>query len=257
MKDELEMEVLRHIAETATDRRLHFIADHFSGEHHGHKLDRHTLTIWAWDWISRGLAYFDISQPASSNWKLCITERGRRYLDDGIGNIYNENVWHRTLIAKSDGISEVEMQYAKEAIVAFNKEMYLSCHVMIGVSSEAVIVRMASAMARCNFIEGREAIGKTLSNPRNGIRVIFDVIKPEIEKAKREIPGNLSDNIAIWFYSMYDAIRVNRNDAGHPKGANVGRDDCIMILTCFVTYMSKACKLIRHFEERADAQEVS
>jgi len=58
--------------------------------------------------------------------------------------------------------------------------------------------------------------------------------------------------MAIWLDSMFDVIRIDRNEAGHPKGNSVGRDDCIMTLRCFVTYMSKACGLIHHLEQQSE-----
>ncbi|MBT3191901.1 MAG: hypothetical protein HN341_05035 [Verrucomicrobia bacterium] len=132
--------------------------------------------------------------------------------------------------------------------MAFVNELHVSCHVMIGVASEAVIVRMAQAMARSTLIEGREPISKAVSNPRTSVRELFRKMRPELEKAKARIPGNLADNMSIWLDSMFDVIRVNRNEAGHPTGSDVGREESVMVLRCFVTYMSKACHLIRHLE---------
>ena len=74
---------------------------------------------------------------------------------------------------------------------------------------------------------------------------------PELEKAKAKIPGSLADNMSIWLDSMFDVIRVNRNEAGHPMGSNVGREESVMVLRCFVTYMSKACRLISYLEQHA------
>ncbi|EDL56280.1 hypothetical protein PM8797T_08089 [Gimesia maris DSM 8797] len=74
-------------------------------------------------------------------------------------------------------------------------------------------------------------------------------MRPELEKAKKRIPGNLADNMSIWLDSMFDVIRVNRNDAGHPTGSTLSKEDSIMVLRCFVTYMSKACRLINYWDE--------
>jgi hypothetical protein len=248
MKPEVELEVLRYIS-LGGDRRLWIIAQHFREKHPDYGLNEHSLMVMAWDWISRGLAYFDISQPATSNWDLCITEKGRRFIDDEEDNPYNDSIWYNGLVKKAEGLSDIEKQYAQEAINAFVHDLYVSCHILIGVASEAVIVRMAQAMARSLVIEGRESIKKAVNNPRISIRDLFNKIRPELEKAKHAIPGKLADNMSIWLDSMFDVIRVNRNEAGHPKGSSVGREESVMVLRCFVTYMSKACRLIRHLEE--------
>ena len=250
MNPELEIDVLRFIGQ-AHDRRLHFIARDFRERYPSYGLTKHSLMAMAWNWISRGLAYFDMSQPASSNWDLRLTERGRRYIDEEDENPYNDSIWYTSLIKKAEGLSEVEKQYAQEAIQAFVNELYVSCHVMIGVASESVIVRMAKAMARSAVIEGRDSIHKSVSNPRMSIRELFNKMRPELEKAKTKIPGNIADNMSIWLDSMFDVIRVNRNEAGHPTGSNVGREESVMVLRCFVTYMSKACRLIGHLEQNA------
>ena len=250
MNPELEITLLRFVAQTH-DRRLYFIARDFRQRHPDCGLNQHDLMVMAWDWIARRLAYFDISQPATSNWDLRLTERGRRYIDEEEENPYNDSLWYASLVRKAEGLSDVEKQYAQEAIQAFVNELYISCHVMIGVASESVIVRMAQAMAGSALIEGREAIHTAVRNPRISVRELFNKMRPELEKAKSRIPGNLADNMSIWLDSMFDVIRVNRNEAGHPTGSNVGRDECVMVLRCFVTYMSKACRLICHLEQNA------
>jgi hypothetical protein len=253
MKPELEIVIMRFIKQTP-DQRLYFIKRDFLKRHPDCGLTQHDLMAMAWDWISRGLAYFDISQPAVSNWDLQLTERGIRYIDEEEENPYNDIIWYNSLIKKAPGLSDLEKQYAQEAIQAFVNELYLSCHVMIGAASEAVIVRMARAMSQSSLIEGRESLCKALSNPRISIRELFSKMRPELEKAKAEIPGSLADNMSIWLDSMFDVIRVNRNEAGHPMGSSVGREESVMVLRCFVTYMSKACRLISHLEQ--DAQPV-
>lgn len=248
MNPELELEVLRFLGQ-ARDRRLYFIARDFRERKPNSGLTQHGLMAKVWDWISRGLVYFDISQPATSNWDLCLTERGSRYIAEEEENPYNDSVWYACLIKNAQGLSEVAKQYAQEAIKSFANNLYISCHVMVGVASEFVIVRMAHAMAHSGLIEGRDLILKAVENPRLSIRELFNKMRPELEKAKGKIPGNLADNMSIWLDSMFDVIRVNRNEAGHPKGSNVGREESVMVLRCFVKYMSKACRLICHLEQ--------
>lgn len=251
MKPELEIELLRFIEKTS-DRRLYFIARDFNGKQSGDHVTRQNLMPMAWDWISRGLAYFDISQPSTSNWDLRLTEKGKRYIDEEDENPYNDNFWYASLLKKAVGISEIEKQYAQEAIKAFVNEMYVACHVMIGVSSESVILRMAQAMAKSDLFEGHETISKAVDNPRISIRELFNKMRPELDKAKKSIPGNLADNMSIWLDSMFDVIRVNRNDAGHPTGSTLSKEDSIMVLRCYVTYMSKACRLIHYLDETSN-----
>lgn len=249
MQPEIEIEVLRYLNQPNSDRRIYFISQHFRERHPEYNISQHIIMVMAWDWISRGLAYFDISQPAIANWDIRITQKGERFIEDSEENLYNDNIWYANLVRKADGLSEIEKQYAQESIKAFNNELYISCHVMIGVASEAIIIRMAKTMSQSQMIEGKENIEKAVNDPRMSIRELFNKMRPEIEKAKSRIPGNLADNMSIWLDSMFDVIRVNRNEAGHPKGASVGKEECIMILRCFVTYISKACRLINHFEK--------
>lgn len=251
MKQELEIEIMRFLNK-AHDRRLCVLTRDFLKRHPDCGLTQYSLMVMAWDWISRGLAYFDISQPATSNWDLELTERGIRYIDEEEENPYNDSIWYNSLIKKAPGLSDIEKQYAKEAIQAFVNELYLSCHVMIGVASESVIVRMARAMSQSSLIERRESLRNAVSNSRIGIRELFNKMRPELENAKAKIPGSLADNMPIWLDSMFDVIRVNRNEVGHPTGSSVGREESVMVLRCFVTYMSKACRLISCLEQDAE-----
>ncbi len=55
---------------------------------------------------------------------------------------------------------------------------------MIGAASEAVIVRMAKAMARSAVIEGNESILKAVNNTRLSIRELFNKMRPELRRRR-------------------------------------------------------------------------
>jgi len=45
--------------------------------------------------------------------------------------------------------------------------------------------------------------------------------------------------MALTFDSILDLLRIYRNDAGHPTGKQISRDDAFINLQMFVRYLQK------------------
>ncbi len=65
------------------------------------------------------------------------------------------------------------------------------------------------------------------------------------------MPGELADGMSLTLDSVLDVLRTYRNDADHPTGKRISRDDAFINLQMFVRYLQKLYAL-KNFFERDD-----
>jgi hypothetical protein len=78
------------------------------------------------------------------------------------------------------------------------------------------------------------------------------MIKPQFEELRKVIdndlrarlPRDLKEGLDVQLNAVFDFIRQQRNDAGHPKGKTVEREVAYANLAVFPTYVRKVCALI-------------
>ena len=78
------------------------------------------------------------------------------------------------------------------------------------------------------------------------------MIKPQFEELRKVIdsdlrarlPRDLKEGLDVQLNAVFDFIRQQRNDAGHPKGKTVEREVAYANLAVFPTYVRKVYALI-------------
>jgi hypothetical protein len=61
---------------------------------------------------------------------------------------------------------------------------------------------------------------------------------------KGRMPADLADGLDITLNAIFEMIRTQRNDSGHPTGKDVPRDQVYASLVVFPTYLKKVYDLI-------------
>jgi hypothetical protein len=68
-----------------------------------------------------------------------------------------------------------------------------------------------------------------------------------LEPRRHDLPVELSDNLALTFDGVLDLLRVARNDAGHPTGRYIDRQDAYVNLQLFGRFAERLEGLRLHF----------
>ena len=84
---------------------------------------------------------------------------------------------------------------------------------------------------------------------RNGFLKKFSEFRKRLMPEKGNLPPELADGLDIQVSAALDLLRVARNDAGHPKQAQVGRDDCFVNLRIFPRMAARMYTLKEFFEK--------
>ena len=156
-KDELQRLTLDLLSQGVDSRLGHgdfYLAEQIHQRAPGQDITRSDVQQTVWSLVSQGLAYIDFSQNAPENWKLCLTEAGHAAVRDEEFNPNDPAGYLARLVNQIPGISDDVRIYAKEALHAYNAQLYLSCSVMLGVASEAAFLELGAAFGQ--FLSGRE-----------------------------------------------------------------------------------------------------
>lgn len=204
------------------------------------ELDRRQMMEVLWQLLSQGLVFVHYEElpPYALSWIL--SERGRRVVeteadyepDDPEGYL-------KTLRIRIPDLDELVLLYAREALLAYEARCYLASTVMLGVASERAFQLLGESFAR--WLPGAEAenFRKAFDNPRNNYITKFGEFRKRIEPKKGDIPQEFADNMALNLDSILDLLRINRNEAGHPTGRRVDRDEAYINLQMFARYLQK------------------
>jgi len=203
-----------------------------------------------WLLISQGLAFIDFSQSAPENWELKLTRAGQQAAFDQGFNPDNAGQYLKKLQETIPELSPLVLRYTYEAVRSYVHRCYLASAVMLGVASEAAFFDLAEAFAGWLPENESSKFRKILDDPRKHYISKFEAFRKRIQSHKPELPHRLADNMALMMDSVLDLLRIYRNDAAHPTGKEIDRDDAYGNLQMFARYLKRMYDLKAFFEGR-------
>ncbi len=249
----LQTVLLKLLAKPDTDARLgggsHYSAESLRSQFPPSEqpTSREIMSV-VWSLVCQGLAYIDYSQSAPENWKLFLTDAGLAAAHDEAMNPDNSGDYLERLAAGVPEANPIFLQYAREAVVSYNSRCYLASAVMLGVASEAAFLEMARSFG--NWLpkgQGQKFL-EVIENPRSNYITKFVEFRKKVEPLKSNIPDELSDSMSLWLDSVLDLLRIYRNEAGHPTGKQLAREDAFINLQMFARYLQKLYALKAVFD---------
>lgn len=118
---------------------------------------------------------------------------------------------------------------------------------MLGVASEAAFLETAAAFSKWLPHTQSKNFTSILEGNSYYIRK-FDEFRKRLEPLKSQLPEDLRDGLTLTFDSVLDVLRIYRNDAGHPTGKHISRNDAFINLQMFARYLQKLYTLKHFFE---------
>lgn len=149
--------------------------------------------------------------------RYTITEYGKEAIlkDDWLP--YDPDGYLKALKTKIPNIDDITLAYIGEAVSAYNHRHLLSATLTIGVASENLMLLLIEAYA--NWISDE----KRKDSFRKRIEEKF--ISAQYKEFKKEFLGDVKSfskdiqtNWETYLDGIFNFIRLNRNDAGHPTG---------------------------------------
>ena len=185
-----------------------------------------------WDWVRAGL----LVPEQQSQFRL--SQRGREILADveAEGRVLDRTYFGERLSAIEGPRAAVVAGYAAEAHEAMLAGLYRSAAVMVGVATEALVFALADELrarrSRFNLasLPKRASALQTLNWEARAFRERGGLINGELTTVGAsarwidELPGLLAEG---------NAIRLLRNESGHPTGEEVVRRQAIGLFVLF------------------------
>ena len=149
-------------------------------------------------------------------------------------------------------IDPIIEQYVIEALAAFEREAYFASAVMLGAASEKELYLLAEAVLLALKDAKKHNKLKDLLDRRK-LLGLLETVRDTIREAgnAKLLPYADSEGSTTHLMSLYEAIRVQRNDAVHPMNATVSEESVRLSLQSFPYSLSKSEELRAWFSANA------
>ncbi len=251
--NDVERLVVEHDLFPSSDDCQHRGIDyHYYQEKQLNPNDKLTISEIIWDLILERIVTpgFDASNPNFPFFRLtvfgqnCISQSAPHYYDpEG----YMEFL--RNIVQHLDPIIE---QYIFEGLNCFRRQLFFASAVMIGAAAEKAILLLL------------QAISDSMSNPsskrktsqlldRPNLPEIFDTIIKTVNSLikTKTIPYSVHQGCTEHLISLFEMIRVQRNDAIHPITGQVDKTKVFLSLQTLPIALESINKLIEWFENNS------
>lgn len=166
-----------------------------------------------------------------------VTEYGRTVLAAGPANPHFPNRYLARLAERIEHVDPTVESYLSESLHSFRRGNIVASSVMLGIAAERVfLVLCESVIDSLEHENERDQLRRILD--RFPMRPKLDWVRNKFqEQAVRNLP-DFPDNAQIAILSVYDLLRTQRNELGHPREEppSVDREDAFSNLQVFVTY---------------------
>jgi hypothetical protein len=144
------------------------------------------------------------------------------------------------------GVDGVVRQYVSEALNTYIRGAYFASTVMLGAAAEAAIYNLADAIGPAIKDAAKQATMKKRIADR-GLERLFAYIEKTIVAGCDSgiIPYEVTEGTTRHLLSLFEYIKVQRNDAVHPKEFQVSTDSVRLSLSAFPLAFEKVEALIR------------
>ena len=193
-----------------------------------------------WEWVRLGLIV-----PDGDANRFTLTERGRSVLSGAVDEslLLAPGGLHARLGSIPAVLPASLLFFAEEAQRSYHAGLYQASAVMIGVASEAVLVDLAAGLEARRQLFNLPRLGQGV-----GARQMMDWISEGLRQRRDQIRASLTSvgGTTRWLDDLpqllgeANAIRLLRNDAGHPNEVRVNREEAGMLLLLFPRFAEAA-----------------
>jgi hypothetical protein len=170
-----------------------------------------------------------------------ISEWGKRCLEEGEYLPYDAGQYLSRLRAEIPGVVDGSiLLYLQESLTSFRSGAYLASAVMTGVATEKILFSLRDAIeAALPTQDAKERFATKTANKL--AKQVFDEIWKKLDPAHETIAHDLGkEDLRSELSWTFDIIRKTRNDAGHPTGRKISREEAHNLLLLFPQYCKVA-----------------
>jgi hypothetical protein len=173
-----------------------------------------------------------------------VTELGRRLIANPHAYFFHDVASYEAAVkSEVPAIDPVTLVYLKEAMQAFRAGCILSSTVMLGVATEHTFLFL---LERIEQQPTHAATYASVGQQRTILQKV-NKFKNILDHEIRSLPTSVREDIDTHFAGILSIIRTFRNQAGHPTGKILDREQAYVLLQLFIPYCKKMYELIDHY----------
>jgi hypothetical protein len=198
------------------------------------------------EFVNNNLLFVGYGDDQGFPW-FTLTAYGVECIKKGELLPFDPNGYLVGIQTRVPGLDSVTMTYLREAISTFNREFYLSASVALGVAAEALILRMIDSYISAIADQQRRTNAETRYEGKQ-LRAQYSQFKQDFASLRPTLPRDLYGDFETHLDSIFQLIRVTRNDSGHPSGAVPERAVVMANLQAFPYFAKRVLAIEEHFE---------
>lgn len=170
-----------------------------------------------------------------------ITQYGSQVLASTDPQPYDPTGYLSRLRERVENPDGTVIAYLAESLETFRKGNLVACAVMLGIASERVFLLLCdSLVAALSSASEKTAFSKI--RDRFPMKPKLDWVHAKIQQIQKQSPAGFPDNATIMLVAIYDLMRCQRNELGHPREAPPSMDarDALVNLQIFPRYYETA-----------------
>jgi len=219
------------------------------GYHGGHSPGRlsrsDSARVWSifWDLLIEGIVRPGKNDGMNNDLPFFhVTEFGNERIKHG-NSPYDPDGYIKRLQNDVPSLDSIIVAYLIESLHTFRIGCLLSSTITLGCASEKALLLLIGGYADA-LPEPRQK--KFRQNTENRVikRQFEEFTKMFDSHLRALLPSDLSDNVDVALNALFTIFRTERNDAGHPTGKTVTREQAYANLLVFPVYVKKVYALI-------------
>ncbi len=200
-----------------------------------------------WELVTRGIL---IPRAVNDdNTFFTITSHGSEVLEATEPTPYDPHNFLRRVSEDAPSLEPETLAHLSEAVTCFLHGHDRAAAVMTGLASENEVLALIELYGATLDGEPKRSFDDRMSQSRN-LKQRFDVFYAGLYERRRSLPTGLRE-VDVWLNGVFQLVRLTRNDAGHPIGAEPAREAVYANLSLFLLYARNLSALKEHLRTTA------
>ena len=209
------------------------------------RADKAMIAEITWDLIMERILTPGDEQSTHNFPFVSLTTYGEAYAKDASPHYYDADQYIAFLKEIAPGLDPIILQYAYEGLNCYRRRLLFASAVMFGAAAEITILSLLEVIKDATKDTGiKSKLTQILESSR--LPAVFKAITETLEPLTKNdtIPYSIHQGCNEHLISLFEMIRVQRNDAVHPAAGEVNRDKVFLTMQTLPTGIQCVYKLI-------------
>lgn len=218
---------------------------HYYEHKHLNHGDKVQIIHIIWDLIAERILT-PVHDASDRGWPfLTLTSFGQDVISQSAPHYYDPEGYITYLKDMAPNLDSVVEQYIFEGLNCFKRQLFFASAVMLGAAAEKAVLLLLEAIAKSLPDPQRKKEAEQLLEGGR-LPAIYDKITATLTPLTKKgaIPYSVHEGCIEHLMSLFEMIRVQRNDAVHPVAGPVNRDKVFLSLHTLPVALQLVYKLI-------------